>query len=452
MNDPGADSQASGPKGWPFLGNMLEARRAPLAFTDRLSQDFGPVAAFHLGPYRGYLVSHPHGVRHVLQDNHRNYDKQNYDYEMLRPFLGDGLITSDGEHWLRERRLIQPAFHKDHLATLANTINRSTQRMLDSWDARSGRALAITQEMNRLALINVSKGVLGAEVEAEGDRILRAFSVLNREVARRFQSILPLPLWIPSPTNLKARNAIAKIDQALESYLQRAADEGLHHGMLRLLFQAHGGEAGDKADKQLIRDELATMILAGHETTGSLLSWTWYLLAKHETTADRVYQEVDHILAGRLPNYTDLPNLVFLESVLKEALRLYPPVWIISRRAKRKDQVLGRHIPEDSVVILSPYATHRLPDYWEAPDRFMPERFSRGAEEARPPFAYFPFGGGPRYCIGADFAMMETKMVVASVVQRFRLELAGETTVRPEAMVTLRPRGRLLMNAIPVSS
>lgn len=442
------------PQGWPLLGSMVEARRDPLAFTLRLAREFGAVARFHLGPYKGYLVSHPEGVRHVLQANHGNYDKRNYDYDMLRPFLGEGLLTSDGAEWLRERRLIQPAFHSDNLSGFVASMNTSIQRMLDSWQlkARANEAFDVASEMNRLALEIVSKGLLGSGLGPRKERVLEAFGVLNHEVARRFQSLVILPLWMPTPSNLAVRRAKAEIDDVVMGFLSEAEQSSSEGALLRMLLEAHSAPSGSGVRIGKIRDEMVTLILAGHETTAALLSWTWYLLAQHSEAAKRVRAEARDVLAGRDPQAADLRKLVFTESVLKEALRLYPPVWIISRRAKQADHIQGYRIPADSVVALSPYATHRDQFYWDEPESFNPQRFMRARGKEQHPFAYFPFGGGPRLCIGGDFAMMEAKMVVASVVQRYRLELVGDEPVQPKALITLRPQGGLKMKPEPVGA
>ncbi len=443
--------EPTGPTGWPLLGSMIEARRDPLAFTLRLAREHDDVAGFHLGPYKGYLVSHPEGVRHVLQANHRNYDKHNYDYEMLRPFLGDGLLTSDGEQWLKERRLIQPAFHREQLAKFVGSMHESIRRMLDRWHAlvRENSPVDVDREMNSLALEIVSKGLLGAELGGRGARILEAFRVLNTEVALRFQSLLPLPLWLPLPGNLAARRAKAQIDGALTEFITERQGGSHEETLLDVLMQAHGGAANGVIPARVL-DELVTLTLAGHETTAALLSWTWYLLAKNPEIAEQVRQEAWQVLSGRAPEWPDLDKLVVTESVLKETLRLYPPVWIISRRAKEDDVIRGHNIRGESVVALSPYATHRDPNYWQEPDRFEPQRFMPARERERPHYAYFPFGGGPRLCIGAGFAMMEAKMVVASVVQRYRLRRLEQEPVRPRALVTLRPERSLRMELRPV--
>lgn len=443
-----------GPRGWPLLGSMLEARRDPLAFTLRLAREYGDVARFHLGPYKGYLVSDPEGVRRVLQANHRNYDKQNYDYEMLRLFVGEGLLTADGQHWLEQRRLMQPMFARGHLKSFSGAMYRPIQRMVESWRevANKDKVIDVAHEMNRLALEIVSRFLFGSSMHSHRDQVIESFEVLNHEVARRFQSLLALPLWVPSPRNLAARRAIDRIDEVLEKLVANRDDTDSDGGLLRALTEAHGGDQGDSVQDRKVRDEIVTLTLAGHETTAALLSWTWYLLALHPDVAQRVRQEVDGVVGGRAPSAEDLENLTFTDQVLKESMRLYPPVWIVSRRAKQSDQISGYRIPADGVVAVSPYATHRHPRYWERPEHFDPTRFEPERERERHPFAYVPFGGGPRLCIGGAFALMEAKMVVASLVQRYQLDLEDPQSVRPEPLVTLRPEGGLLMRIHPVGA
>ncbi|MDX1600434.1 MAG: cytochrome P450, partial [Anaerolineales bacterium] len=321
------------------------------------------------------------------------------------------------------------------------------QETMESWRrvANSGQVLDVALEMNHLALESGVRFLFGSGVRAQRDQVLGPFEVLNREVARRFKSLIVLPLWLPSPRNLASRRAIDQIDSVVKTLVERHQEADSRGTLLRALTEAHGGSQGGVQWDRRVRDEIVTLTLAGHETTAALLSWTWYLLALHPDAAKRVRQEVDHVIGGRAPSADDLERLTFTEQVLKEALRLYPPVWIISRRAKRSDQVSGYRIAADGVVAISPYATHRHPRYWERPDEFDPSRFEPGRERERDPFAYFPFGGGPRLCIGGGFALMEAKMVVAAVVQRFRLKLANRQPVQPEPLVTLRPAGGLPM-------
>jgi cytochrome P450 len=420
---------------------MMEARRDPLAFTLRLAQQHGPVAKFHLGPFHGFLVSHPEAIGHILQANHKNYDKQNFDYEMLRPFLGNGLLTSDGEHWLRQRRLIQPAFHQDRLSHLIPAMSQSTDKMLNAWElkAHSPRVINISQEMNRLALINVSKNLLGADIGLSSTRILEAFSRLNHAVAHRFQALLPLPLWMPTPNNVAARKAIAVIDEALSDIKIAEREKGSGQGLLGRLVEAHLGTSQGQGGPQQLRDELVTLVLAGHETTAAMLTWTFYLLAQNPDVQEMLRREVNKTTAAAAPDPADLSQLDLTEAVIKEALRLYPPVWIISRRAKEPDQIAGMTIPANSVLVMSPYATHRLPDFWRSPGEFSPERFLGKEVQSLPRFAYFPFGGGPRLCIGANFAMIEAKLVLSSMIKCCQFSLIDDLEIRPEPLVTLRP-------------
>lgn len=441
----------AGPKGWPLLGTMLEARRDPLAYTLRLSREYGDVARFHFGPFKGFFVSHPDGVAQILQDHHDNYDKRNYDYDMLRPFVGEGLITSDGDDWLQERRLLQPSFHQRQLDTFVQSMNRSIQKALEAWRPtdQGAQVIDVGREMNRLALEIISKLLIQEDLGPRKERIIEAFRVVNRQVARRFQSLLPLPLWVPLPGNLAARRAKAEIDRVLRDAIsERGAGDS--EAVLDVLVRAHGGPSGVNGVTKQVLDEMVTLILAGHETTAALLSWTWYLLDQNPEAARQVREEAREILSGHGVRAEDLPKLIVTERVLKESLRMYPPIWMISRRAKEEDVIRGYRIPAESVVAISPFAMHRDPKYWQEPERFDPQRFTAAREDARPTFAYFPFGGGPRLCIGGGLAMMEAKMVLATAAQRYRLERVGDRPLKPKPMVTLRPESGPMMRVHPI--
>lgn len=443
---------APGPDGPPLIGNLLEARQDPLAFTVKLSREYGDIARFHLGPFRGLLINHPAGVHHVLQDYHQNYDKQNYDYAMLKPFLGEGLITSDGQRWLRDRRALQPAFHHNRIAGHLDLMANCVDGFVDDWSAGSNplATMDVAHEMNMLALRMVCQTLFGMRLGPNEKNLLTAFSRLNREVGARFMSLTPLPLWVPTPANLRARGALRTIDDIV-SQLTRRAKEAPKGSGLDLIMQSADKDRGRSDPQKYMRDQLVTLILAGHETTGSLLSWTWYLLAQHPAVAQKVTQEASEVLSHGPPTVDQIDGLKYTELVVRETLRLYPPVWIISRRAIAEDQILGYRIPAGSVVVVCSYALHRNPNYWDEPSVFAPERFARSLNSDWVPEAYFPFGGGPRKCIGGELAMLEAKLAIAMISSRYRLLYEDDQPVRPRALVTLRPQGGLPMRAIPLS-
>jgi cytochrome P450 len=444
--------QPPGPKGMPLIGNLLEARRDPLRFVLRLAHEYGDIARYRLGIFTGFLINHPDYIRHVLQLNHRNYSKQNYTYQMLKPVLGEGLLTSDGQHWLRERRLIQPAFKRKHLADFGTLMTTATNDMLDDWASIAAREkpVDVAAEMTHLTLRITGETLFGTDISFESDRIGTAFTLLNEDVSYRLKTVFVPPLWVPTPRNLAFRRARAELDTIVYAMIanrRQSGDPG--SDVLSMLLAARDETGGEGMTDQQLRDEVMTLMLAGHETTATALTWTWYLLSEHPRVAQRMRTELDDVLGERMPTVDDLPALVFMKQVIQESLRLYPPVWIISRTAMDDDQIGPYEIPAGTVILLSQYVTHRYPGFWENPEQFDPGRFLPERVANRHRYAYFPFGGGPRLCIGDNLAMMEIQLILATVAQRYRLELMPTHTVEPEPLVTLRSRYGMQMMIHP---
>lgn len=440
---PATAVRPSGPPGMPVIGNLLAARRDPLAFLLRLSRDYGDIARYRLGYYTGYLVNHPDYIRHVLQLNHRNYNKQNFTYRMLKPVLGEGLLTSDGAHWLRERRLIQPAFNHKRLETLGSLMTTASAELLDEWDsaAARGQPIDMAEEMRRLTLRIIGETLFSIDISTDTNTIGTAFTSLNQDVAYRFRTVFVPPLWVPTPRNLAFKRARAELNAVVYSIIaERRRHADSRGDLLDILLAARDEASGTGMTDQQVRDEVMTLMLAGHETTATALTWIWYLLSQYPEVAERLRSELDRVLGGRVPEVDDLPALPYTNQVVNEALRLYPPVWVISRTAIEDDHVGKYHVPAGTVLLLSQYTMHRHPAFWEQPERFRPERFSPEHAGKHHPYAYFPFGGGPRLCIGDHLAMMETQLVVATIAQRYRPELVTGHPVEPEPLVTLRPR------------
>jgi cytochrome P450 len=427
---------------------LLEARHDPLRFALDLSRAYGDISHFRIGIYDGYLLNHPDYFRHVLRLNQRNYSKQNYNYDMLKPVLGEGLITSNGARWLRERRLIQPAFHHTRLARFGGDITRAARDMLRRWDgiAAAGQPLDVSVEMMALTLQAVAGALFDSDLGAASGTVARAFTDLNRDIAYRFRTVFVLPLWVPTARNRAFKAARAELDRIVYGIIDRRQRQaGSGDDLLATLLAARDERSGERMGATQVRDEVMTLLLAGHETTATLLSWTLYLLSQHPSVADRLSTELQIALAGRVPVVEDLPALPFTKCILQEALRLYPPVWIISRKALADDEIGGYTIPAGTTVVLCAYTLHRHPSFWRDPETFEPGRFSEPAGEATRQDAYFPFGDGPRACIGSHFAMMEARLILAMIAQRFRLQLVPGHPVEPEPLVTLRPRHGLKM-------
>ena len=431
-----------------FLWRLRAAERDPLQFLLSLHQQYGDVVHARFFLLDLYLVVHPDHVKHVLQDRHTIYTKDTFDYRLLRSVAGEGLLTSDGSVWLRQRRLIQPAFHRQRIAAFASMMTERTVALLDRWQgiAERGDVLDITAEMTRLTLEIVTGALFGTDIGDEADTVGRAFLTVNQYVTDRFFSPFALITGLPTRGGRRAHAAMrtlrAVVNEIVTQRRQRNADTG---DLLSMLLLARDEDTGDGMTDQQIQDEVMTLLIAGHETTTDTLSWVWYLLSSYPMVADKLRAELATMLGGRIPTVDDLPDLSYNRMVIEEAMRYYPPAWSTSRAPAEDDEIGGFHIPAKSVVVLSPYVTHRHPAFWDNPEGFDPERFTPERSAERPRFAYFPFGGGPRLCIGNTFAMTEVQLVLATVAQRFRLDLVPGHRVVPEPLITLRPRGGVLM-------
>lgn len=438
-----------GLKGWPLLGNLPEARRDPLRFVSRLAAIPSNLVYYRIGPYTGYLVNHPDAIQYVLRKNFQNYTKDNYDYRVLKPVLGEGLLTANGEYWRHQRRLIQPAFHPRMIEGFSSKATHATLEMLARWemDFVGGGPFDVADEMSRLALNIIGEVLFGTELHVEAERVTSSFQFLNADVSRRLTNPFAPPLWVLTPRNLRFKRARTELDRVVYGIIDNRHQNGPAEGdLLDLLLAAREqGDSGTGMSDRQLRDEVMTFMLAGHETTATAMTWLWYLLSEHPEVASRMRRELDEVLGDRLPEAGDLPNLVYLDQVIQETLRLYPPVWITSRKALEDDDLGGYPVRAGTVVLLCQYAMHRHPNFWEDPERFDPERFSPQRSRGRHPFAYFPFGGGPRLCIGNHLAMMEIKLIVATIAQRYRLELVPGHPVEAEPLITLRPRHGMKM-------
>ncbi len=447
-----------GPTGRPPLADLRALQIGPHAFLQRAAAQYGDVLRYPLGPLAAYLVSHPDGVRHVLQDNGRNYSKDTFQYNLLGTITGRGLLTSDGDFWLRQRRLAQPAFHRQRIVGFGAPMADVVEAMLARWQpyAATGRPLDIAAEMMHAALQIVGRTLFSVEIGDQADVLARATLTVLDHIVFRARTFGVIPAWLPTPGNLRARRALRTLDRAVWETIRsrrqagRAADgAGQASDLLALLMAARDEETGQGMNDRQLRDEIMTMLIAGHETVASALAWTWYLLATAPEAEAALHAELDRVLAGRLPTVEDLARLPYVGMVFAEALRLYPPAWIITRKALADDEIGGYTIPAGALVVASPYVTHRDARFWPEPDRFRPERFGAEEQRNRPRFAYYPFGGGPRLCIGNHFAEVEAGLIIARVAQRYVLRLTPGQQVAVEPSVTLRPRHGLWMTLRP---
>ena len=421
---------------------MRAFRRDPLGFLTRLARQYGDVAQFRVGPQKAFLLSHPDHVRDVLVTHHERFHKGRA-LQRSKRLLGEGLLTSEGAHHRRQRRIAQPAFHRQRVASYGAVMVEYAARAAERW--REGQTLDISEEMMRLTLAIAGKTLFDADVEqrdadevgAALTEVMELFGYLMLPYSELLEK-LPLPL----PPVVRFQRARKRLDAVIYRIIDERRRSGRDRGDLlsMLLLAEDEEEAGARMSNEQVRDEVMTLFLAGHETTANLLAWTWYLLSQHPEVEARLHAELDAVLAGgRLPTVEDIPALRYTEMVVAETMRLYPPAWTVGRLAIEDHEVGGYLIPKNSLVLLSQYVVHRDPRFFPDPERFDPERFTPEAKEARPPFAYFPFGGGVRRCIGEGFAWMEATLVVATLARRWRMRLAPGHAVRPAPRITLRP-------------
>ena len=425
-----------------------EIQGNPLAFLQRNAAEHGDFIHYPLGLWEVFQLNHPDLIEHILVTNQRNYSKNTVQYNTLAKITGRGLLTSDGRFWRRQRRMIQPAFHRQRVLGWGQTMLKATQNMLAGWETavQSGEPLDIDEEMMAVTLNVVGEALLGLDLQADAGQLTHAVLAMLEYVVYRSQQLVALPLMVPTPRNRRVREGLQMldtlIDQAIRDHEQGRANPDT---ILSQMLTAVDRETNEHMSRDELRDEVITLLVAGHETAASGLTWLFYLLSQNPKVEEDLLAEIDGVLNGRLPSTDDLPNLPTVQRVIAEALRLYPPAWVITRRAVATDTIFGAQIPANAIIIMSPYTLQRHPAFWEKPDQFYPDHFLPEAEQARPRYAYFPFGGGARLCIGDQFAKVEMGLVVTAVLQKYRLHLLPNHPVVADPLVTIRPKHGLMM-------
>lgn len=447
-----AAREASGPPPVTLWQILRGYRVDPLVRWRQVFEQHGPIARYRFGGADVFLVASANGAERVLKTNAANYDKQHRSFTSLRRVFGNGLLTSEGSFWLRQRRLAQPAFHRERLGRMAERMVASAEETAARWQeaASAGRTVAMTEEMSRLTLKIVGDALFGTALSSRAAAVADAWRVLNAQIVERFVRRRLLPPVLPTRYDREFRRArrtlIEVVDHVIASLRSRG---GEGDDLVTMFMAARDQDTGESMSDGQIRDEVITMLVAGHETTALLLTWTWALLDHHPEVAGRLRAELAASLGGRLPTASDVGALPYTRAVLNETLRLHPPAYLLNRHARADDVIEGHRMHRGGLVVLPVALLHRRPEYWERPDEFIPERWlDADAEKRRPRFAYLPFGGGPHICIGNAFSLMEATLVLATLAQRFEARLvAGMPTT--EYHVLARPAGDVPMTLSP---
>lgn len=435
----GTPATAPGPEGPQMLGCFGQIRRDPLGYLADTWREYGDIVQFPIPRPPSYLVSDPDAVRQVLVTRARSYSKATIQYRSLALVTGEGLLVTDDEVWRRQRRLVQPAFHRETLEAMVAHVQTSAARVADDWAALPpGAVVDVDESMMHAALEIVGHALFGTDLSGDAEHLVEAtLAGLDVVVARARVPVTP-PSWMPTPANRRLAASVRTLDHAVLRMLAERSD-GVHRPDMLGLLLASRDDDGRGLTRREIRDQVVTFIVAGHETVASALSWAWALLAAHPEAQMALQAESDAVLGGRAPTFADYARLPYARAVVDEALRLYPPAWLITRSAREPDTLAGASIPAGALLIISPWILHRHPDRWEDPDAFRPERFLAGSVDRS---AFLPFGAGPRLCIGRDFAYVEATLLLAALAGRFHLSLpAGDGIPPADPLVTIRPVG-----------
>jgi cytochrome P450 len=413
--------------------------RDVLGFFTQCARQHGDVVSFRLAAWPAMLLNRPDLVEYVLVKNHQNFIKHRFFWRHVEAIFGQGLLTSEGKFWHQQRRLAAPAFAASRVNRYGDTMVQHTERMLQQW--QPGQVLNVHQEAMALTLQIAAKTLFDAETRQDVAEVSRAIDEVMEQISVRFRRPFWIPDALPLPGNLRYRRGVRRMDQLVARIIAERQNKLDDRGDLLSQLMLARNEAGEAMSARQIRDEVITMLLAGHETTALTLSWTWYLLGLHPAVDVQLAEEVHTVLRGRSPTVDDVPRLRFTEQVVSEALRLYPPAYAIGRQALADCEIGGYHVPAGTTVYVSPWVMHRDPRWFDDPQAFRPERWAGSLAKELPRFAYMPFGGGARICIGNRFAMMEAVLILATVARQFRLERQSGRPVEPKPSITLRPGG-----------
>jgi cytochrome P450 len=435
----------SGPKGKLLTGHLKEFQKDPLQFLTKMAKEYDHVSQFRLGPLQKVnLITNPDMIKEILVTKQKYFVKSR-DLKRLKSLVGEGLLTSEKDFHLKQRRLIQPTFKKTHIDSYGQDMIDTTYRYISKWEG--GIERQISEDMMNITLGIITKTMFSMELEEGFDVIGEPIEKVMKLAIKRMRAILPLPLWIPTKANREYKKAVQALDDVLFTIInQRREDVEKHNDLLGILMRARNEEDGLGMDDEQLRDELMTIFLAGHETTANALSWTLYLLSQNPEAEVKLHEEIARVV-GNKPLTPNLFNqLPYTQNIFWESMRLFPPAYVIGRQVVEDIHIGDYWFKKGEMLLISQYVMHRNPQYFENPHSFYPERFENNFLKTLPTFAYFPFGGGPRVCIGNHFAIMEAVLVLTCIAQRYRFTLAPiHHVVRPQPLITLRPKRGLRM-------
>jgi cytochrome P450 len=425
-----------GPTGTLLGGNIQSFSRDRLGFLLNTAKEYGPLASFRAGPRRIFLASRPDLIEQVLVTDSKHYIKH-FGTRAFRPLLGNGLLTSEGAFWQRQRKLVQPAFLNTRVPRYAPIMAELTEEMLQSW--LPGKSVQIDFEFEALTSKIALKTLFNLDDLGDrqrfGDTLKLALDIMTERIFR----FVKFPLWVPTPETLRLKRALAELDRSVHDLIAAGrARREVGDDLLSRLISARHEDGSTMGDAEL-RDETMTLFLAGYETTALTLAWTWYLLARHKRVEDKLVSEWERVLSGKTPSVEDISNLPYTSAVITESMRLFPPAYVIGREATTDLELGGYHVKRGYSVLMSQWVSHRDPKYFADPEAFIPERWENGFAKQLPKFAYYPFGGGKRICVGQSFALMEAMIVLPSVGQRYRFNLHPEAAIKVKPQITLMP-------------
>lgn len=424
-------------------GHLLSLRRNPLDFLNE-NMRYGDLTHLKFMKYNGYQINHPDLLRQVLTTDNAIWHKSVIYKRMLKDYLGDGILSVDGEYWRTQRKLMQPAFHVKRVGAYADTMVEYALHMLDGW--QDGEVRDVAEDLMAVTLNIVGKTLFNSDFRTESERVAEALEFMLENIITASQQIIHLPEWIPTPTKYRKQRTIEMLDAVVMPIITARRQSNEDTGdLLSMLMLAQDEDGNGMTDKQL-RDEAMTIVLAGHETTANALTWTLYLLSQNPDIYEQLQTEIDTVLSSRPATMADLRDLPYAEKVIKESMRLLPPVWSLGRQARQDTELGGYAIPKYSTAIIPIWSVHRDARWYPNPQRFDPDRWTEENEANRPRYAYLPFGAGPRVCIGNSFAMMEAVLLLATILQQVRVSLVDGHPVEPEPLITLRPKYGMKMH------